>query len=107
LVAVLFKKGRSNPFLETLWKNMPAEAGEEDAPEGVTVDPSQLLPADRGYYTFSGSLTTPPCSEDVTWLVLKSQAELSNADELTFAKKYAHNARPVQPLHGRSVRASR
>jgi carbonic anhydrase len=79
----------------------------EHAPEGAVVDLNQLLPADRGYYTFSGSLTTPPCSEDVTWFVLKHQAEVSRLEEQVFAAKYSHNARPVQPLNGRTIQATR
>ncbi len=107
VVAVLLKSGRENPFIETLWKNLPADVGQEHAPEGARVDLNQLLPARRGYYTFTGSLTTPPCSEDVTWFVLQRQPEISRAEEAAFAAKYAHNARPIQPLNGRRVEATR
>jgi carbonic anhydrase len=107
VVAVLFKHGAPNAFLKGLWKNMPPDKGVEHAPEGVTFDLNQLLPKDRGYYTFSGSLTTPPCSEQVTWFVLKTQAEMSKDGEAAFVKKYPHNARPVQPLYGRSVLATK
>jgi carbonic anhydrase len=107
VVAVLLKTGRVNPFIEALWKNMPADVEKEHVPEGAAVDLNHLLPADRGYYTFSGSLTTPPCSEDVTWFVLKHQAEISKLEEQVFAAKYAHNARPVQPLNGRTIQATR
>jgi carbonic anhydrase len=107
VVAVLFKTGTENPFLQTLWKSMPADVNQEHEVEGVSIDPTQLLPADRGYYTFTGSLTTPPCSEGVTWFVLKNPAELSSADLAAFAKKYAHNARPIQPLNGRPIKATR
>ena len=107
VVAVLLKTGRDNPFIEALWKNLPADVDQEHAPQGATVDLRQLLPADHGYYTFSGSLTTPPCSEDVTWFVLKKPVEISKPEEAAFATKYAHNARPVQPLHGRAVQATR
>jgi carbonic anhydrase len=107
VVAVLMKTGRENPFIEALWKNLPADVGQEHAPEGAKVDLSQLLPASRGYYTFTGSLTTPPCTEDVTWLVLKDPVEISKPEEAAFAAKYANDARPVQPLNGRSVQVSR
>ena len=107
VVAVLLKTGRDNPFIEALWKDLPADVGQEHAPEGKSVDLHELLPANRGYYTFTGSLTTPPCSEDVTWFVLKQPVEISKSEESAFAKKYAHNARPVQPLNGRAVQASR
>jgi len=106
VVAVLLKTGHENPFIEALWKYLPADVGQEHA-EGATVDLRQLLPADRGYYTFAGSLTTPPCSEEVTWLVLKNPVEISKPEEAAFKAKYAHNARPVQPLNGRVVQVSR
>ncbi|HVP67985.1 MAG TPA: carbonic anhydrase family protein [Anaeromyxobacteraceae bacterium] len=103
VVAVLLANGRANPFIEALWKHLPAEEGKEMAPAGVTVDVAKLLPVKRGYYTFSGSLTTPPCTEEVTWFVLKTPAQVSKNDVAVFAKKYPHNARPVQPLNARVV----
>jgi carbonic anhydrase len=107
VIAVLLKTGHQNPFIEALWKDLPSEVGQEHAPQGASVDLRQFLPANRGYYRFSGSLTTPPCSEDVTWFVLKQAMEISKPEETAFATKYAHNARPVQPLNGRAVQASR
>jgi carbonic anhydrase len=107
VVAVLLKSGHQNPFIEALWKDLPADEGQEHAPQGARVDLGQLLPANRGYYTFTGSLTTPPCSEDVTWFVLKQPVEISKPEQAAFATKYAHNARPVQPLNGRAVQASK
>jgi carbonic anhydrase len=107
VVAVLLKTGHPNPFIEALWKYLPADVGQEHPADGATVDLRQLLPADRGYYTFAGSLTTPPCSEEVTWLVLKNPVEISKPEEAAFKAKYAHNARPVQPLNGRLVQVSR
>jgi carbonic anhydrase len=107
VVALLLKTGQANPFIEALWKNMPSDVGQEHAPEGALIDLNRFLPASHGYYTFSGSLTTPPCSQDVTWFVLKRQVAISKAEVATFAAKYPHNARPVQPLNGRAVRATR
>ena len=103
VVAVLMTEGQVNPLLETVWKYLPAEEGKELAPEGVTIDVARLLPAKHGYYTFTGSLTTPPCTEGVTWFVLKRPAQISKGEVAAFAQKYPHNARPVQPLNGRSV----
>jgi carbonic anhydrase len=107
VVAVLLKSGRQNPFFEALWKDMPNDVATEHAWDGSDVDLRQLLPRERGYYTFAGSLTTPPCSEDVTWFVLKQAVEMSKAEQAMFAAKYAHNARPIQPLNGRVVQESR
>jgi carbonic anhydrase len=103
VVAVLLKQGQANPYIETLWANWPKEKAKESAPANFQVNPAELLPAKRGYYTFPGSLTTPPCDEGISWFVLKQPMELSEAQLARFAKTYPNNARPVQPLHGRVV----
>ncbi|HUL49109.1 MAG TPA: carbonic anhydrase family protein [Gemmatimonadales bacterium] len=103
VVAVLFTTGAANPVLETVWKNMPRESGKTVDLAGTTLQLADLLPSDRGYYTYSGSLTTPPCSEGVTWYVLKTPVTLSSEQLAAFAKLYPHNARPTQPLSGRVV----
>jgi carbonic anhydrase len=104
VVAVLLRKGSENAFLESIWKNLPAAKDVESAPAGVSISAADLLPAQRGYYTFTGSLTTPPCSENVTWFVLKTPVAASAAQVERFGKLYPHNARPVQPLNERVVR---
>src|SRR5205085_2599917 len=78
VVAVLLKEGKLNPMVATLWNHLPTQHEVEVHPEGVLVDPADLLPPERTYYTFNGSLTTPPCSEGVTWFVLKTPATLSS-----------------------------
>jgi len=103
VVAVPIRSGGSNSMVETLWRNLPRQKGHELSPAGVTIDPSLLLPADRAYFTYVGSLTTPPCTEGVRWFVLRSPASLSPAEISTFAKLYPANARPVQPVHGRQI----
>ena len=106
VVAVLLQAGATNPMVATLWNNLPARKEAEVEVKGVQIDPADLLPRDRSYYTFAGSLTTPPCSEGVTWYVLKSPSQLSSGEIARFGKAYPMNARPVQPLNGRVVRAS-
>ena len=69
----------------------------------VLIDPAGLLPASRGYFTYTGSLTTPPCSEGVRWIVLRSTATLSRREIATFAAHYPNDARPIQNLNGRKV----
>jgi carbonic anhydrase len=103
VVAVLLKKGSQNAFLETVWKNVPTQKEKAVDVPGVTVNVKDLLPANAGYYTFTGSLTTPPCSEGVTWYVLKEDVGLSSEQIAAFAKIYAMNARPIQPLNGREL----
>jgi len=103
---VLLDEGGANPTIESIWKNLPKEQAKEAAFE-VAIDATSLLPADKGYYTFQGSLTTPPCSEDVTWFVLKAPVKIAETEVAAFAKLYPLNARPVQPLNGREVAATR
>ena len=107
VVAVLLKSGRNNQFIDTLWAHLPKEEGKEEMPANVTIDLTKLLPAEKGYYTYTGSLTTPPCSEGVTWLVLKTPVDISDAQVRKFEKFYKHNARPVQPVNDRIVSQSR
>jgi len=106
VVAVLFKQGGENGPLAAIWKNLPAAKDVENVPAGVSINAADLLPARHGYYTFAGSLTTPPCSENVTWFVLKTPVDVSAAQVQVFGKHYPHNARPVQALNDRVVRES-
>ncbi|HTV58852.1 MAG TPA: carbonic anhydrase family protein [Verrucomicrobiae bacterium] len=107
VVAILFESGQPNPFLDLLWKNVPKEIDKEVVRKKINLNAADLLPADRDYYTFAGSLTTPPCSEGVTWYVLKNPVELSPAEIATFAKWYPDNARPIQPTNGREILESK
>lgn len=102
VVAVLFKEGKKNQALGKVFDAMPAKAGEKIALTGNFV-PQAVLPEKQGYYAFAGSLTTPPCSENVQWRVLKQPVELSRAQLEQFQRLYSMNARPVQPLNGRAV----
>src|SRR6267154_2339678 len=70
---------------------------------GVEINAADLLPVDRGYYSFPGSLTTPPCTEGVSWFVLKTPTEISSTEIVQFGALYPHNARPVQPLNRRTI----
>jgi len=103
VVAVLFKQGAENPLVKTLWDALPSAKGQQQEPAGIAIEIASLLPQAQGYYNFAGSLTTPPCSEEVNWFVLKQPVEMSAAQLKRFASLYKHNARPVQPLNGRTV----
>ena len=106
VVAVLLDLGSDNPTLRAVWSHLPKRKDREVA-TAATIDAAALLPEDKGYYTFAGSLTTPPCSEGVRWFVLKTAMTVT-ANELTaFAKLYPMNARPTQPLNGRTLEATR
>jgi len=107
VVAVLLQQGEDNPLVRELWKDLPKEKEKEEDMGNVQIEVAGLLPSDRGYYTFTGSLTTPPCSEDVTWFVLKHPVTVSAAEIEQFSKLYRHDARPTQPLYGRVVMESK
>jgi carbonic anhydrase len=106
VVGVLFKQGKENAALKPVFNALPAAEGEKKPLENG-FDAAAILPADHGYYAFTGSLTTPPCSEEVRWQVLKTPAEVSASQLAAFRKLFKMNARPVQPLNGREVQASR
>ncbi len=106
VVAILIERGEEHPLVQTLWNNLPLEKHHDYAP-GVSIDPSQLLPEGQTYYTYMGSLTTPPCSEDVLWMVMKQPVQLSPEQIAIFARLYPMNARPVQAPNDRLIKASR
>lgn len=107
VVAVLFEAGKEQGLIRTLWTHLPLEQDQPVVRNDIKIDPSQLLPAKRGYYTFLGSLTTPPCSEGVLWLVLKNPIQASREQFAGFATLYKNNVRPVQPVNGRLIKESR
>lgn len=103
VVAVFYEEGAANPLMAKLWKTMPGMAGDK-RPLGAGIDAETLMPADRDYYYFNGSLTTPPCSEGVHWFVLKEPVPVSAAQVAAFEAVMHHpNNRPVQPLNARRV----
>ncbi len=107
VVAVLLERGQAHPLVQTLWNNLPLEKNVDYTPEGVAIDLNQLLPGERSYYTYMGSLTTPPCSEGVLWMVMKQPAQLSAEQIGIFSRLYPMNARPVQSMRGRMIKESR
>jgi carbonic anhydrase len=107
VVAVLLKAGQPNALIETLWKNLPRTKETPVEVQGVEVNAADFLPANTtAYYTFIGSLTTPPCSEGVKWLVLKQPTSVSKEEIARFGRVYPMNARPIQALNGREILVS-
>lgn len=106
VVAALIEPGKPNPGFDAILSHLPAHAGETLTIDGLELDLATLLPAERRYYDFDGSLTTPPCSENVHWMVLARPVTASPAAIRRFRALYRSNARPVQPLNGRVVRVS-
>jgi carbonic anhydrase len=105
VVAVLLERGSAQPLVQTIWNNLPLEKGEEFAAP-VVIDLNHLLPPDRRYYTYMGSLTTPPCSEGVQWVVMRQPVQLSQGQIDIFGRLYPMNARPVQQAAGRLIKQS-
>ena len=105
VVAVLLNGGNPNGLVQTLWNNLPLEKNDPVIPTS-TIDMNQLLPERRDYYTYMGSLTTPPCSEGVLWMVMKQPVQLSSDQIAIFSRLYPMNARPIQAASGRMIKES-
>ncbi|WP_443023589.1 carbonic anhydrase, partial [Shigella flexneri] len=103
VVGMMFEQGQESQMLKRMWSRLPKKQGEKvvlKTPQAV----NQMLPKNLDYYRFSGSLTTPPCSEGVRWLILKDIQQASAKQISEFAKLMGHpNNRPVQSLNGRVV----
>ncbi|MEC5385503.1 carbonic anhydrase family protein [Uliginosibacterium sp. H3] len=106
VVAVLLESGQVNRFIQTLWNNLPLEKNEDYSPR-ISIQADELLPSNRDYFSYIGSLTTPPCTEGVLWLVLKQPVQLSAEQIDVFSRFYPNNARPVQAASGRIIKESR
>jgi carbonic anhydrase len=98
-------RGDANATLATLWPHLPSTAGATDKVTDM-INPGGLLPADRGYWTYLGSLTAPPCTEGVRWFVLEQQVSISRTQLRTFGALYKINSRPLQDAHGRKIEAN-
>jgi carbonic anhydrase len=105
VVGVLIQPGAANPAFEPVFAHLP-RPGEKISVDDLTLDLAALLPADKHYYSFEGSLTTPPCSEGVNWMVLKTPIKLGAAQIKAFRRLFNANARPVQPVNGRVIKES-
>lgn len=104
VVGVLFKEGADNKVLAKIAKSMPKAVNKPAKFQGFAV--SDLLPENKAYYEFVGSLTTPPCSENVQWVVMKTQPEVSKKQISQFQAVLHSNARDIQPLNKRVVKSA-
>lgn len=106
VIALLFERGGENAFIQTVWNNLPLEQNSPLAPQ-ENLDLNSILPKDKGYYTYMGSLTTPPCTEGVLWMVMKTPVQMSSEQMSVFARLYKNNVRPIQKSNGRLIKESR
>ena len=105
VVGVFIKSGTEHAGLARAFQALPAKSGDKSAPAGGMIDARALLPADKTFSTYAGSLTTPPCTEGLTWYVLKTPIEMSPAQirAFTMLEHLAHTNRPIQSIGGRAV----
>jgi carbonic anhydrase len=97
--------GDANATLATLWQHLPTTPGATDKVSDM-INPGGLLPADRGYWTYMGSLTAPPCTEGVRWFVFEQPVSISRSQLRAFAMLYRINSRPLQDKNGRKIEAN-
>lgn len=103
VVAVMYREGKDSPAIAKLWGQMPQKTGDKAA-LNAQLKADELLPKNRAYYRFNGSLTTPPCSEGVMWLVMKTPVNTGKEQVEAFAHTLHHpNNRPVQAVNARPV----
>jgi carbonic anhydrase len=102
VVAVLIQEGEHNRAFDPVWDNLP-DANRPEKDVVIKIDATSLLPTDTSYFSYDGSFTTPPCSEQVKWAILAEPVRLSKQQIMRFREVIHGNNRPLQPLHGRQV----
>lgn len=102
-VSVILIQGKENAALKDVFEAVPKMKGVVTEKPEIMFDPGKLLPDRLTHYHYVGSLTTPPCTEGVSWFVLNTPVEISKEQILQFRKLYTKNNRPLQPLNGRKV----
>lgn len=105
VLSVLLKKGKENTALQKIWDNMPASANQTKS-SNQSINVTELLPSKKSYWQFTGSFTTPPCTEDVVWNVLQNSPTVSESQVKKFLSTIGEDARPVQPVNGRTIHAN-
>jgi carbonic anhydrase len=106
VVGVMLNQGNPNPLIAEIWKQIPA-VGDTNLVSDRMINAANLLPSKKSYFTYTGSLTTPPCSEGVSWNLFLEPITASQEQIETFAKIYQVDARPLQPMNGRTVQLHR
>lgn len=104
VVAVMFEEGKENPILEKIWSKFPLKENHKVSIDLSTNDIKAIMPANKEYYKFMGSLTTPPCSQNVKWNVFKTSMTISKEQVKEFFDIFGHsNNRPLQDTNRRVI----
>ncbi|MCM3670875.1 carbonic anhydrase family protein [Mesobacillus maritimus] len=103
VLGFLISEGKENQVLAEMWSKLPEEETEEDVPLDQAIDLANFLPEDKSFFRYNGSLTTPACSEGVSWILLEEPIEMSREQIDAFGSIFPHNSRPVQPINEREV----
>lgn len=103
VTGILIKKGMHNPNIQKIWDRIPTMKNKEVYFQNDLLNVDNLLPPEKEYFYYSGSLTTPPCLENVNWFILKTPIEVSGDQILFFQKYIKNNARPTQSLNNRII----
>jgi len=103
VLGVMINEGAENSFLAKFWGKLPEQPGPVQEHDDITVNVQDFLPSDLKTYRYSGSLTTPPCSENVRWILLQTPVTASKEQIRKLQTITGKNARPVQALNGRKI----
>lgn len=103
VLGVLMANGQANAMMQQVLSNLPTTKGQPKVVANTVINPTDFLPTDRSYFTYTGSLTTPPCTQGLDWIVYKTPIQISADQEAAFAKVYPKNNRPTQALNNRQV----
>lgn len=103
VLGVMIKEGKENEKLAPIWDELPLDETENDVEINKTIDLQALLPSNQTTYFYNGSLTTPPCTEEVKWIVFEEPIEMSKEQIQAYQRTFPENQRPVQPLNEREI----
>lgn len=102
VVGVMMNIGNEDPLISTIWRRIPT-SGQTNVLKTTIINAANLLPIRKSYYSYLGSLTTPPCSEGVKWYVLESPISVAVEQVDRFKMFYPVDARPIQPINDRKI----
>ena len=102
VVGAMMNSGAENPLISRVWQAIP-DGNKAHKSQSMNLNAADLLPQNKTYFSYKGSLTTPPCSEEVNWNLLSEPIEVSPEQIAAFSRIFQYNARPIQPLNGRLI----